>query len=172
MNLGEALEADRAGNIELAAALYEKTFGEGERPLFAIVNLLVLYWQATDYGFWTGNQLSREFVKRAGTRFREIMNEGTRLYPNSTELQFWKRYIAWADLGEAFSYDECADLLRRDPTSLIPVIYLLDQQPTAQYDEAALRLLAECREDNTTRSKYIASVIDGILKRRRGKKRN
>jgi hypothetical protein len=172
MKLDEALAADRAGNIELAAALYEKAFEEGQRPLFAIVNLLVLYWQATDYGFWTGNQLSRDFVKRAGTRFREIMNEGTRLYPNSTELQFWRRYIAWADLGEAFNYDECEDLLKRGPKNLIPVIYLLDQQPTAQYDEPALRLLAECRDDSTTRSKYIASVIDGVLKRRRGRKRN
>jgi hypothetical protein len=100
MTIAAALAADRAGRIEEAAQLYEQAVAASASPLFVLMNLAILYWQATDYGFSTGNHLAHDFVARAGRRFGEGLGEAARRFPQSAEPRFWQKYIAWADLGK------------------------------------------------------------------------
>jgi len=166
MNLADALAADGAGNLEVAAAAYEASLAGDERTLTALLNLALLYWQATDFGLSTAKNLDPEFVAKAGERFPVVLAEAHRAFPESTEVQFWKKYIAWADLGEEFSLDECRKLLQRDPTTLVPAMYLFAQTRGDAYQEEALELLRQCQQEPTTKNRYVASVLAGVLKRK------
>jgi hypothetical protein len=171
MSLAEAREAERQGRIEEAASLYEVALRTGPRALDALVNLAVLYWQATEYGYWVGMKLSRDFVRYAGLRFPEVLSEAAREYPGSTEVEFWQYYIPWADLGEPFPTETCARLLVRDPTVLTPAMHLFGQSQGERYEQEALALLQQCQAEGTVRAQYIASVIKGVLTRKRHRHR-
>ncbi len=165
MSLADAIAADQAGSLEVAAAAYEVVVAADERNLVALLNLAVLYWQATDFGLSTAKKLDPKFVGYAGTRFPVLLTEAERAFPESTEVQFWMKYIPWADLGEEFSLDECRELLLRDPTTLVPAMYLFAQTQGGTYRDEALELLRQCQREGTTRGRYIASVVEGVLKR-------
>jgi hypothetical protein len=165
MSLVEALSADRAGEIQSAAAQYEEVLAAGDSSLRVLLNLALLYWQATDVGLAAETKLGPEFLATASRRFPQLLEEARRRFPESTEARFWKQYIAWADLGEDLDSDYCRQLLREDPATLIPAMHLF---ATSQGNEAQAEvheLLGQCRDDGTTRARYIASVLEGVMKR-------
>src|ERR1700722_1603589 len=166
MSLAEALSADGAGNSILAADLYETTLKNVPRDNQAFVNLLVLYWQATDFGFSSHANLSREFIQRAGKRLRELQNVAKKMTA-VPEVRFWTKYIAWAEKGESFDLQECRRLLQEFPEYLEPAFVLFSRTAGAEAEVETQRLLQQCRETPTTRCRYIQSVISGVLKRRR-----
>lgn len=165
MKLLEAIAADRRGELQSAAARYEEVLATGEPSLEVLLNLAILYWQATDAGMAAAKKLSPGFLATAGRRFPELLAEAERRFPTSTEPHFWRRYIAWADLGEPFGGDECRDLRREDPAALVPAMHLFAASQGSEAEAEALELLRRCKEDGTTRAHYVASVIQGVLKR-------
>lgn len=165
MSLSDAIAADRAGNLDMAAAAYEAALAAGEKSLAGLLNLAMLYWQATDFGLSTARKLDPQFVNHAGRRFPLVLAEAQRAFPESTEVEFWKKYIPWADLGEEFPLDECRELLQRDPTTLVPAMHLFAQTKGVMYRIEALELLRQCQQEGTTRAQYVASVLKGVLKR-------
>jgi hypothetical protein len=165
MTLLEAIRADREGQIEKAAMLYEEALSAGERDPGAFLNLAILYWQATDYGFSTEKRLDPEFVVRAGTRLQELFRDASRAYPENAELEFWRKYIAWADLGEEFPIQDCRQLMFENPTVLTPAMYIFAQSQGREMRDEAVELLQKCREDGSTRAQYVVSVVEGVMKR-------
>jgi hypothetical protein len=165
MKLQDAVAADRKGELQLAAARYEEMLAAGEASLEVLLNLAVLYWQATDTGMAAAKKLSPDFLATAGRRFPELLAEAQRRFPTSTEPRFWRRYIAWADLGEPIGGDECRELLREDPAALVPAMHIFAASQGKEAEAEALELLRQCQEDGTTRARYVASVIQGVLKR-------
>ena len=165
MSLLEALAADRGGEIESAAAQYEKALAAGDVSLQVLLNLALLYWQATDVGLAAAKKLSPHFLATAGRRFPELIEEARRRFPESTEVRFWKRYIAWADLGENLDNDECRRLLQEDPAALAPAMHLFAASQGHEAKAEAHELLRRCRDDGTTGARYVASVIEGVIKR-------
>ncbi|MFN0246109.1 MAG: hypothetical protein ACKV2T_04325 [Kofleriaceae bacterium] len=165
MKLQDAVAADRNGELELAAARYEQVLADGEASLDVLMNLAVLYWQATDPGMSAAKKLSRDFLAIAGSRCPELLDEAQRRFPKSTEPRFWRQYIAWADLGEPFEDDECRNLLREDPASLVPAMRLFSISDGKEAEPEALELLRRCQEDRTTRANYVVSVIEAVLNR-------
>lgn len=166
MSLVDAIAADRAGRLEAAAAAYEAILAGDERSLVARLNLALLYWQATDFGLSTAHTLDPTFVAHAGERYPMLLVEAHQSFPESTEVQFWRKYIPWADLGEEFSLDECRELLQRDPTKLVPAMYLFGKAQDGTYQDEALELLRQCQREPTTGNRYIGSVVEGVLKRK------
>ena len=172
MSVDDAVAADREERIEEAAELYELAIAASAAPLSVLMNLAILYWQATDYGFSSGHHLAQQFVARAAIRFGELLNEGATRFPQNTEPRFWQKYIAWADLGTPLSSNECRSLLAQDPSALVVSMHLFSVSQGAECVDEAFRLLEASRADRTTRSRYIASVIEGALKRRTGNSKN
>lgn len=164
MSLDSARLADRSGDLQVAAREYEACVVEGG-AIDAYVNLAVLYWQTTDFGFSTAAKLTPTFIAQAGRRFPELLTEAHLRFPGSTEVEFWDHYVRWADLGEDFALDTCRHLLERDPATLVPAMFLFAQ--TGECKEQAMELAARCRADGTTRARYIVSVVEGVLKRAR-----
>ena len=165
MSLSDAHAADRAGSVESAAARYEEVLAAGDYSLQVLLNLALLYWQATDPGLAAAKNIGPDFLTRAGRRTPELLEEATRLYPGSTAPRFWKRYIAWADLGEPLNVEECRQLLREDPAVLIPAMHVFAVSQGRDMKKEAHELLQQCRENGTTGARYAVSVIEGVMKR-------
>lgn len=165
MTFEDAIAADRDGRLLDAAGLYEGLLASKLHSLEVFLNLVVLYWQITDFGFWTAKGLSEEFVKRAGNRLQDLLNKDFKKYQDSAEVTFWKRYILWTDLGEPFSTADCVMLLESDESVIVPVMFLFAESEGKQWREQALELLDQCRANGTTRAQYVQSVIEGVLKR-------
>lgn len=165
MTLDDARKADREGRLIEAATLYEEALSEGRLPVDALMDMAILYWQATDYGYWTGKELPLAFVRRAGIRFREILELAQAQFPGSAEPVFWQRYTRWADVGEPLAEAECIGMLQEDPTSLVPSMHIFATSEGRSHSQEAMRLLSDCKARETTRTKYISSVIEGVLKR-------
>ena len=127
MSLEDALAADRAGDIEVAAAEYEKVLAGGDSSLRVLLNLTLLYWQGTEFGIVATKHLPTDFVATADRRIPELIEKARRLYPKSTEVRFWEKYIPWAMWAEKLDTDFCRQLLREDPSTLIPAMYLFTQ---------------------------------------------
>jgi len=164
--VSEAREADRAGRLEEAADLYEKAVADGQPSLPELIDLALLYWQVTDFGLSSANNLDPSFIERAGKRFPELLDQAQKAFPGSTEAFFWKKYIGWTDLGgELPSPEYCRDLLRRDPKTLVPAMHLFAQTAGKECRDEAFDLLRQCEEDPTCRCRYIISVLRGVLKR-------
>jgi hypothetical protein len=170
MMLAEALAADREGRTQDAASAYEATLLSEPLDLTAILNLTVLYWHATDYGVSATEHLSREFVALAGSRFRELLKVAQVRFPERPEVLFWTKYIGWAELGEAFEPEECRSLLADHPEYLEPALVLFARSAGVEAEAEAMQLLARCSKEGTARCRYIVSVINGVLKRRRPRK--
>jgi hypothetical protein len=62
--------------------------------------------------------------------------------------------------------------LAQDPSSLVASMHPFAVSQGTECLDEAIRLLEASRADNTTRSRYIASVIEGTLKRRAGNRKN
>jgi hypothetical protein len=168
MGLADALREDRAGNVAVAAELYEASLEQDGPSLEAMLNLAAIYWLASDPGFIGEHGLTPLFLERAGRR-PDLWAVAEARYPDSTEPTFWRRWTASVDDDDEFSNEECAALLRKDPSQLVPVMKLCDE--SGAYEREAAQLLRQCRLDNTTRSQYVASVIDGVNRRRKGRTR-
>lgn len=165
MTSDDAVSADRAGQLRVAASRYEELLASGVAPLETLLNLAVLYWQATDPGTAASQRLPPEFLATAGRRFPELLEEAERRFPMSSEARFWRRYIAWADLGETFGAEECLELLREDPASLVPALHAFAVSQGQEAEAEARELLQRCRAERTTRARYVASVVEGVLRR-------
>jgi hypothetical protein len=170
MTFAEALEADRAEDIERAAELYEEAHTAGDASLDLLINLAVLYWQATDPGLAAAKHLSRDFLDRAYRRTRELLREAGGCYPTSQAPRFWQRYIAWADLGEELTIEDCYDFLRAEPAYLEPAVHIFGTTEGARAANEAAELLKQAKAAGTVRGGYVASVIEGVLHRTRRRK--
>jgi hypothetical protein len=166
MSFEDAVTADRREEFESAAARYEEILACGERSLPVLLNLAVLYWQVTDPGLLAAKKFAPDFVATASQRFPKLLAEAEYRFPDSAEARFWRMYIAWADLGEPLDADECRQLLREDSATAVPAMHLFAVSQGAEAETKALELLRRCQSEGTTRARYIASVINGVLKRR------
>lgn len=165
MSFAEALAAERVGDIESASVRYEEALMADCASLDVLLNLVVLYWQSTDVGLAAAKALSPSFLARAGSRIPQLLDEAERRFPASTEVRFWRRYIAWADLGEELDGEDCRQLLREDPATLVPAMHLFALSHGSEAEAEAHELLRSCRGEGTARARYIISVLEGVMKR-------
>ena len=166
MNITDAIALDRSGDVVQASSAYEQVLLTETTPSDALVNLIVLYWQSTDYGFSVSRSLPASFVERASARLHILLNNGDRQNLFRADFLFWRRYIGWADLGEAFDLDECRRIMRSDRNYLEPAMFIFSVSEGEECLEQAKILLEQCVSEGTIRSKYVESVIKGLMKRR------
>lgn len=166
MKLSDAIEAEQAERFEEAARLYEALIRQEHPPLEGFVNLLVLYWQVTEYGFWVDSDLELGFVKYAAERLSEMLKSEAGQLSDNPQVDFWVKYIRWADYGGALEVGECRKLLREHPEYLEPAMFVFSTTQGADCEKEAVELLKACREINTCRTRYVASVIESTIARK------
>ena len=168
MTFEVALETDRRRDFVAAADAYEDLIVGGD--LEAMLNLLVLYWEATDYGILSYYRLSDAFVGRAGRRWRDLLKDTQQRHPSDMSVEFWCRCIESLEFDGAFlSPAECRLMLARQPENLEPAMIIFSESDCTEGIEETRRLLSWCEAQGTVRAGYISAVLEGEMKRARFK---
>jgi hypothetical protein len=159
-----ALTADENGRFQQAATAYETHLASSPGDLEAILNLAILYWQATEAGACVGGGPSTEFVSGARNRVSELLEDASQRFAARAEVRFWRRYISSIRLGEPLGVAECRELLRERPDYLEPAFVVFSNSSGQEAEPEAMRLLARCADEPTARSRHVISVINGVLR--------
>lgn len=165
MNFTDAIEADRSGLTEAAANAYESVIVTEPENRAAWLNLMVMYWLVLD----PGDISARHLFRVAETRYPALAAAVAARFPASTEVRFWTAYTEWINYGDELTNDACKALLQEDPTELAPVLFLYTHTPDEEYGEQASSLLAAARQDTTARARYVVSVLEAALNRKRAR---
>ncbi|MCC4616713.1 hypothetical protein LL972_12010 [Xanthomonas campestris pv. asclepiadis] len=165
MSFNEAVEFERINEVTKAAECYERVLNECPKDLGAFINLLVLYWQSTDYGFSLSSRLPASFVLVAGNRLAEMLGDMPSNFSGEPEFNFWVKYIAWADLGGHFEVEECYEMMRRKSGYYEPAMFIYAATAGEQAVSEVDKLLELVRSQSTARERYIYSVVMGVKKR-------
>ncbi|HEX8821039.1 MAG TPA: hypothetical protein VF794_14015 [Archangium sp.] len=162
MSFEEALASDRRRDFASAIQLYEESLVHSGASVEAHLNLLVLCWQLTDYGYWTTMKVPRHIYDKASNLLPELRERTKAHFPENAEVAFWDKYIQWTDLGDPLEEEECEALLREPSSRGVPVMHLFAISGGGRYRQEALELQARCQLEGTVRAAYIASVIRGV----------
>lgn len=166
MSLEEALAADRRRDFANAIPRYAESLGHPDAGVEAYLNVLVLCWQLTDYGYWATMKVPRHIVDEASNLLPEIRERAKTRFPQDAEVAFWDKYIQWTDLGEPLEDEECEALLREPSGRSVPAMHLFAISGGSRYRQEALELRARCEAQGTVKAAYIVSVISGVEERR------
>ncbi len=145
-----------------AVELYEKDIKKSA-SLESYINLAFLYWCFAFelFEFNIPNNISEKLSVIGGNRYSKILGLGLNNYPNSMELNFWKRYFSHISFGEEFSDNDCKQLIvkYRNDENIIPYfyLYLFDKK---KYETEKNKLLDECSVKPTAKNIYIRSIIE------------
>lgn len=131
--------------------------------LDSYINLAFLYWCFAFelYEFNIPNNISEDWSSIGGKRYSEVLELGLNNYPDSVELNFWKRYFLHITFGEEFPVQDCKQLIEKygDAKSKVPYffLYLFDKE---KYKEEKVMLIDECNKKPTAKNLYIKSVLN------------
>jgi hypothetical protein len=156
-----AVEADVSGDIRLAIDLYEELVVSAEATIRDYVNLAFLYWQCTEFGFASAMKLDEDFIARSEQRHVDMLGEAEERFGPNPEVQFWRRYLAWAYLGEPDFTVEAKRMLAEGVTAA--AFYLFTVSDGKECRDEALDILEAARSVPTHMSKYVASIIESTL---------
>jgi hypothetical protein len=157
----EKYEAFNAKTIETARK-YEELLAQGGPTSDDYLNLAVLYWQCQEPGFLLSANL--DFIKYAGVRYAEVLEEAEKRFPTCPEIGFWKSYTNFYVLGAPFPVEECQKIMEKPGSNLVPYLYLFSCSQGREYQAQATKLLADCKAQPTLKNHYIISVIESGLK--------
>jgi hypothetical protein len=165
MTFAEALELDRSasshpGERIRAADAYESVISNPDVPVEAFINLIGLYWRATDPG---APRLGHDFFLRAGRRYLELLDEAEQRFGTHPQILFWRRYIHYIDLGGPEFEEEALQWLRegRAPSAIYVYLYPALRDPS--FVPAMKQALAEAKANPTVLNGYVSSVLASCL---------
>jgi hypothetical protein len=125
----------------------------------------VLYWRAAGYS--TPGSLPPEFLTHARERLPELLELAGERFADSAEIRFWTKYIAAADAGKPLPPTECRQLMREHPDYLEPAFVVFSDSAGEEAEPEAMRLLVGYSEQPTARGRYVTSIINAVLQKRR-----
>ncbi len=149
-----------------AAKLYETAITEPGASLETFLDLAVLYFKCTDPGYFSEHHLADEFVDLAWRRANAVLDHAEIVFGWHPEIAFWRRYFSFVTLGED-PFDQECERLARPGQSLVPYFYLFTRKEGERYREQAEKLLEAVRQGRTARERYIRSILEPRLTKRR-----
>ena len=164
-DLSEAIQLDIDQQIEAAASKYESVLTDPDAPIEAFINLAFIYWESTDYGFNAAHHLSPEFIQRAAHRYRQILAEARGRFGDNPEISFWEKYFDYVSLGEPPFVDDCYTWLRQGNAPEAIYVHLFAELRDPRHIPHLYSLLRQSENMPTTKNRYIAGVIQALLKR-------
>lgn len=149
-----------------AAWAYEILLQEDETTLETFLNLAVLYFTCTDFGYSAHHHLLPEFSAQAYDRSLEILDRAQGKFGEHSEITFWKLYFPFVLLGEQPFNAECTRLVASGE-SLVPYFYLFAYVDQEKHRTQAEQLLKAVQGGMTARERYIKSILEGAITRTR-----
>jgi len=156
----EAVEKDEQGNLIKAIDLYERCLSCNETaPLDAYLNLVLIYWQITDFGFNASHTLDPELVRKAGERYKMVLKGANEAYPGNSEVRFWQLYCDHVSTGTGDIENDCRTLIGNQSSNNTPALYLYAKSGGCLYKAEAEDLASSCKKCLTFKNRYMLSVL-------------
>ena len=162
----EAAKWDAMDQPLEAAKAYESAITESGTTVETFLDLAVLYFKCTDPGYFSQHHLPDDFVDLAWRRANAVLGHAEILFGWHPEIAFWRRYFSFVRLGDEPFDDEC-ERLAGSGKSLVPYFYLFTTKRGEQYREKAQELLDAVKSGRTARERYIRSILEPRLTKRR-----
>jgi tetratricopeptide (TPR) repeat protein len=158
----EAAILDRADRPLEAAESYERAIRSDDADLDTYLNLAVLYFVCTDFGYASHHRLPNEFETTAWDKANEILTAAESRFGKEAEIDFWRYYFRYVVLGDEPFVETCRQLAPLS-SSLVPYFYLFVSPGGREYQREAEELFKAVKDGTTAKKRYIRSILKDRL---------
>ena len=159
--MNKAIIEDVKKNYLQAIKFYEENINSQYVNIEDYTNLSFIYWATAvlEIEFNVPNKIPSEISIIGGNRFLDIIDNGILCFPESRELQFWKKYFIHRLFLEEFSEKDCLVILNiYKEENLVPYFFL--QLFNKEKYKKEVNLLKEaCQNEPTAKNLYILSFL-------------
>jgi hypothetical protein len=141
------------------AEALERQAAANPDDLGVLIDLIVHYSMMLDPGIAAAAKLSAAAMAQAQTRREHVFVLAAARFAAAPRLEFWRRYLRWAELGEPFPEDDCRVLAAAEPTNPEPALYLFACCRDPLAESAARELLRRVQATESERASYIRAVL-------------
>lgn len=163
MSIEGAIRLEGLGDVGAAIEAYDVVIRR-QGGTAAIANLMVLCWQSLDPGVMAAGNTHPDFARGLAGRLSELLAASMDEKYRWGEVDFWGRYIRWADYGEDLDLDECLRFMARGDGYIEPAFHVLAITRGGRMVEQCRLLLARYDGMGTARARYVSSVINSLLR--------
>ena len=161
--LASAYELDEQNRPLEALVAYEGLLHGQSPERRAFLNLAVLYLMCADNGFVVAQGIPPGVVAQSYSNAMRVLNLAELAFPGDPEILAWKQYLPFVVLGE----DIDIEAFRRFALAgggPLPLVILLSAPGGSGYMGAAEAELSLLKMSNTSRERYLTSVLRSALK--------
>lgn len=157
---------DAADDLEPAAKAYEEAIRLEDADLPAYLDLAILYFVCSDFGYASSHRLSSDFETSTWNGIFSTLDRAEERFGTCGEIAFWRRYCRWILLSEDWMSESDIRELTSNGESLVPYFYLvgsfakLGSTDRQQYQSRAKLLYDQVKDGKTARSRYILRVLE------------
>jgi hypothetical protein len=145
-----------------AAWAYELAIQEPDAKLHVFIDLAVLYFVCSDFGYASAKHLPAEFVNAAYERIFAVLDAAERRWGSKVEIDFWRLYIPARILGDEEPEEAYRRLAARDD-ALLPGVQLFQLSGGAEHAESVKTLWSIVKDATTERGRYLRSVMESSV---------
>ncbi len=161
IDLQQAYNLEGQGDALGALKIYEEAFAQGEGNSNDYIRAAFILFVIQDYGFRAEHEVPSDIISRAWPDSMTYLGVASRNIAQKQEAYFWKKYFAYALLGESDFIDDCNDSIQEG--CLMPYVYLINTDPSnAKYVEKAKQLYSSVKEDFSFKAQYIKSILQAL----------
>jgi hypothetical protein len=146
-----------------AIEAYEAALATETPPLAVYVDLAVLYFCCTDFGYAAAHKIPDAIVAEASSKTFQCLDIAEQRFGSHPSVEFWRTYVRWAALGDQFETGPSSRAVENG--YLEPAFALLSITGDVAFEVAARRVLDEVKDGRTARARYVASVLHSALSR-------
>lgn len=150
-------------NVAEALAFYTARMRE-DAPAEFLTDYMAFCWQACEPGMAAAADLKDEVFTEAAERLQNLLAQARQDRYRWTALDFWRRYIEWADLALDLSVEDCREFMFKNPGYLDPAFFVFLATDGREMRSEAMLLLSSYSNSSHMRSTYVRSVIESRLR--------
>ncbi len=148
---------------ESALAFYAARMRE-DAPAEFLADYMTFCWQVCEPGMAAEADLNNEVFTEAADRLHDLLAQAHQDRYRWTALDFWRRYIEWADLALDLSVEDCREFTFKNPGYLEPAFFVFLATNGREMRSEAMLLHSSCSKATSMRSNYVRSVIESRLR--------
>ena len=145
-----------------AIRYYEENIISSNSRVDDYTNLAFLYWSFAyeHIEFNIPNNILDELSIEGGDRFMSIINLGLKCFPNSLELNFWKKYYQYrCFVDEVFEEQDCVEMILIYENDNPVIYFFLQLYDKIKYKKEVESLRIKCLSELTAKHLYILTFI-------------
>jgi hypothetical protein len=156
-SLQTARQYDAQGDPVRAIEWYERALNEGPCLVDLFIDLAMVYFICTDFGYASAKRLPQELAASAYRRAQETLSRAEATHGSSAEILFWRKYFEFIVLGAGEFKQEATRLAQQG--TLVPYVHLYSRFASDKFSDEARLLMQSVSGVHTAKARYIRSVL-------------